>query len=217
MSVMNIEDSLFEKYQVDYDKLIQYGFKLENSKYIYEVVFMNDFKCIIEFNNKISGKLIDLSFNEEYTLFRKEELGLYALGVKNKYEDILIDIRDKCFKKQYFIFDQSNRITKLIYDKYHVKPEFLWKDDPSGVFRNIQSNKWFSIIMKIDRSKIMDSSGYIEIMNVKLNNLDYLKVTGIYEAFHMNKKSWVSIVLNDTLSDLDIMKLIDISYELTKK
>ena len=214
---MNIEDSLFERYNVNYDELIKYGFKLDNNKYIYEVVFMDNFKAIIEFDQSIKGKVIDLSFNEEYTLFRKEELGTYALNVKNEYINILTDIRDKCFKKEYFTYNQSNRITNLIYDKYKIKPEFLWDNDPSGVFRNIKNNKWFSIIMKIDRSKIMDSSGTIEIMNVKLNNLDYLKINGIYEAYHMNKKYWVSIVLDETLKDNDIMNLIDISYNSVNK
>lgn len=214
---MNIEDSLFERYNVNYDELIKYGFKLDNNKYIYEVVFMDNFKVIIEFDKRIKGKVIDLSFNEEYTLFRKDELGSYALNVKNKYINILTDIRDKCFKKEYFTYNQSNRITKLIYDKYKIRPEFLWNNDPSGVFRNSKTNKWFSIIMKIDRSKIMDSSGTIEIMNVKLNNLDYLKINGIYEAYHMNKKYWVSIVLDETLKDEDIMNLIDISYNSVNK
>lgn len=210
---MNIENSLFEKYQVNYNELIKYGFKLVNNKYIYEVIFMDNLKTIIEFDKSIKGKVVDLSFNEEYTLFRKEELGPYALKVKNEYINILTDIRDKCFKKEYFIYNQSNRITELIYDKYKVIPEFLWDNDPSGVFRNSKNNKWFSIIMKIDKSKIMDDIGTIEIMNVKLDNLDYLKVNGIYEAYHMNKKHWVSIVLDDTLKDNDIMKLIDISYK----
>lgn len=210
---MNIENSLFEKYQVNYNELIKYGFKLVNNKYIYEEIFMDNFKALIEFDKSIRGKVIDLSFNEEYTLFRKEELGPYALKVKNEYINILTDIRDKCFKKEYFIYNQSNRITELIYDKYKVIPEFLWDNDPSGVFRNSKNNKWFSIIMKIDKSKIMDDIGTIEIMNVKLDNLDYLKVNGIYEAYHMNKKHWVSIVLDDTLKDNDIMKLIDISYK----
>ena len=43
------------------------------------------------------------------------------------------------------------------------------------------------------------------------------KVEGIYEAYHMNKKSWVSIVLNDTVSDEIIIKLIDNSYSLLNK
>ena len=41
----------------------------------------------------------------------------------------------------------------------------------------------------------------------------YLKQKGIYPSYHLSKKSWVSIILDDTLSDNEIMKLINISFE----
>ena len=69
---------------------------------------------------------------------------------------------------------------------------------------------------KIDKNK----SGLIEVINVKINPNDkdnLLKIEGIYEAYHMNKKSWISIVLDDTLSDDLISELIDNSYKLVSK
>ena len=215
-----IEEELFNKYIVNTDKLITYGFKLENNKYIYEILFMdNSFKAIIEINNNIViGKVIDLSNNFEYTLFRREgELGEFASSIKSAYISILNDIKSNCFTKELFISSQANRITKLIYDKYNVEPEFLWDDSPDyGVFRNKRSNKWFGIIMNIDKSKIIEySNGLVEIINIKLDNVsNYLNIRGIYPAYHMNKKSWVSIILDDTLSDNEIMDLINISYDL---
>ena len=69
---------------------------------------------------------------------------------------------------------------------------------------------------KIDKNK----SGLIEVINVKINPNDkdnLLKIEGIYEAYHMNKKSWISIILDDTLSDDLISELIDNSYKLVSK
>ncbi|MBP3799889.1 MAG: MmcQ/YjbR family DNA-binding protein, partial [Bacilli bacterium] len=43
-----------------------------------------------------------------------------------------------------------------------------------------------------------------------------LKKKGYYEAYHMNKKSWITIILDDTVSDNDIKKLIDNSYSIIK-
>lgn len=37
---------------------------------------------------------------------------------------------------------------------------------------------------------------------------------GIYPEYHLNKKSWVSIILDDTLTDDEIMSLIDMSYQI---
>lgn len=44
--------------------------------------------------------------------------------VRTAYEQILIDIRNHCFEKNYFISPQANRITKWIETTYHDEPEF---------------------------------------------------------------------------------------------
>ena len=99
----------------------------------------------------------------------------------------------------------------MINQKYNVEPEFLWDKFPGyGVFKNTRSGKWFGIIMNLDRSKIiLDKSGEIEILNVKLDDEveKYLKKKGIYPSYHLSKKSWVTIILDDTLKDDEITNL----------
>lgn len=83
------------------------------------------------------------------------------------------------------------------------------------VFRN-KNNKWFAVILNVDKSKVINNeSGEIEIINVKLDDLvnKYQKEKGYALAYHMNKKSWITIILDDTLQDETIIKLIDISYK----
>ena len=70
---------------------------------------------------------------------------------------------------------------------------------------------------RIDKSKLDNDSGEVEIINVKLNSekiKDLLKQKGFYKAYHMNKTEWISIILNDTLSDKEIIDLIDESYNI---
>ena len=38
------------------------------------------------------------------------------------------------------------------------------------------------------------------------------KENGFYPAYHMNKKSWITVVLDETLKDATIMELIEKSY-----
>ena len=218
---MNIEEKVFKKEKLNKEKLIPYGFIKEGNTYKYSKKFMNgNFRAdiYIDENGNVSGKVYDLEMEEEYTNFRVEDaIGEFVNTVKGEYIKILDEVRDKCFEKEYFIYEQSNRITKLIYEKYNVTPEFLWEKFPNdGVFRNKRSKKWFGIIMNIDKSKIISKeSGEIEILNVKLDDEveKYLKQKGIYPSYHLSKKSWVSIILDDTLSDNEIMKLINISFE----
>ena len=216
---MEIENKIFKTYTLNKDKLIDYGFIKEDYGYKYlKKIMHNTFQAIIviDENGIVSGKIYDLEAECEYTNFRvKDVTGEFALTVREEYENILKDIRDKCFSKKYFIYNQSNRIADYIGKKYNVLPEFLWKKFPQyGVFRNSKSNKWFGVIMNIDKSKIASTEkGEIEVINLKLDDLKYLERKGVYPAYHMNKKSWVSIVLDDTLKDEEIIDLIDISYE----
>ena len=87
------------------------------------------------------------------------------------------------------------------------------------LIRNKDSKKWYAIIMNVDKSKLDEkSNGEVEIIDIKLEPseiADLLKLDGFYPAYHMNKKSWISIILNDTVSDIKIMKLIDKSYSYT--
>lgn len=220
---MVIEDEVFKRMKLKEYKLNPYGFVKENDQYKYSKTFMNgSFRADIYMDKKgiIKGKVIELELNEEYTNFRMENaIGEFVNTVKNEYIKILQDIAKKCFEKEYFIFEQTNRITKLINERYKIVPEFLWEVVPNyGVFRNTRSNKWFGIIMNIDKSKIIpEKTGEIEVLNVKLDNevSKYLKTKGIYPSYHLSKKSWVSIILDDTLSDEDVMKLINISYDIS--
>lgn len=218
---MSIETEIFKRSTVDFKKLKKYGFEKNNNNYTLEKLFFNDdFKAIISINEKgnISGKVIDLQVDEEYLGLRTETTGEFVNKVRKAYKDILIDIRDHCFEPQYFISDQANRINKYIKNKYNDEPEFLWSKFPGyAIFRNKSNNKWYGIIMNLDLSKLGGGSGEVEIINIKLSEnkiQKLLKKDGFYKAYHMNKTDWISIILNNTLKDDEIITLLNESYNL---
>lgn len=216
---MNIEYETFKKSKIDYNKLTKYGFKKDNDIYIYETNILNNtMKCVINIkNDKINGTIIDLTTDLEYTNYRLNDItGEFASSVKTAYQDLLNDIKEKCTTKELFTMPQSNRITNLIKEKYDISPEFLWKEYPDfGIFRNSNNHKWFALIMNIDKSKLnKKDTGNVDVMNLKLDGEvnDILKIKGIYPAYHMNKKYWVTITLDDTLTDNEIIDLVIKSY-----
>ena len=222
---MTIEEELFRKTKIDFDKIFEYGFKKDKSLYKYSKNIMNNtFRVNIEINNDgiVKGKVYDLLFGDEYTNFRIEDnTGAFVGQVRDEYKNLLKDIRSNCCTRKSFIYDQSNRIAKAIKEKYGDEPEFEWEKFPGyATFRNKDSKKWYGIIMNIDKSKLEESStGEIEIIDIKLEPEeieDLLKQKGFYPAYHMNKKSWITIMLNDTISDEEIMSLIEKSYSYTE-
>ena len=217
---MTIEEKMFQKTKINYPKLLKYGFVKNKDIYTYtKNIINNHFQVIICIEKgKVTGHIIDLNFNEEYYNFRNETFtGNYVAKIREEFEYILKDIKDKCFTNKTFIYDQTNRIIKLIKEKYHDEPQFEWEDTPDcAVFKH--PKKWYGIIMHINKIKLdFNTNEDIEIINVKLDPneiIELLKQDGFYKAYHMNKKYWITIILDNTLSDKLIMELITKSYNL---
>ncbi|MCI9434537.1 MAG: hypothetical protein HFI86_04635 [Bacilli bacterium] len=221
---MKIEDEIFKRYYADFKKLEKYGFVKIDNIYKYSKIFMESFRAdiFVDEKGRVSGKIFDLSVDEEYTNFRVlKQTGEFVISIRDTYQEILLDIAKNCFIKNYFITSQANRITELIKETYYDEPEFPWESTPgAGIFRNPNNQKWYGLIMNIDKSKLdKQKSGEVEIINLKLDAKEIpnlLKKKGIYPAYHMNKKNWVSIILDDTLEDTEIMDYIMVSHRYTE-
>ena len=218
-----MEEEIFKKSEINTNKLIEYGFKQINDSYYYEeLIVNNNFKVeIIYKNDKRKGKIIDNEIGEELLNYRVENItGEFINNIKNEYIKILKDIRKKCSKTNYYISNQANRIANKINELYGDIPEYLWKDDENSVFRNPTNKKWYGIIMYINKEKLGGESKKVEVMNVKLPQEmieSLLKKKDFYKAYHMNKKYWITFILDESLSDEEIVKLIEISHSYTVK
>jgi predicted DNA-binding protein (MmcQ/YjbR family) len=218
---MSIEKDLFLRSHVDFSQLETYGFIKKGKSYSYQKeIFNNSFLADIHIDSlgNVFGKVIDLSTQEEYVALNISSFqGEFVNRVRDSYRNLLIDIKRNCFITDYFVFDQANRICHYILNQYGDEPEFLWEDHQDGVFRNKKNLKWYGIIMNIDYSKIDKKDGKVEVMNVKLDSsliekLIYKK--GFYPAYHMKSTYWITIVLDNTLKDEDIIPYIDMSYQI---
>ena len=213
---MPTEENVFLHSSVDFSKLEKYGFVKTGTDFILERSFLNgSFKAVITINRDgiVSGQVYDTDTNDIYLPLRVESVtGGYAGQVRAAYKTVLKDIREKCFVSTLFTGNQANRITQKIFELYGDKPDFPWRKNDGGVFRNPDSGKWYGLIMNIDKRKLNpELSGAVDVMNLKIaadKIPELIKRNGIYPAYHMNKKYWISVVLNDVLPDNTVMDLI---------
>ena len=223
---MSLESKIFERYTPDLKRLLAFGFQKNKEKYIFEKKFMNDeflAKISISKQKIISGKVIDLENNEEYMPLRLENIsGSFVSEVKENYITILNEIKDKCFLQDYFISAQANRLASRIFIEFYDEPCFMWEKFPTfGVYKNPDNDKWYAIIMTVECSKLnkkANNNERVEIIDLKLDKnkiQELLSERGFYPAWHMNKKSWITITLDDTLSDEEIMEYIEESHSYT--
>lgn len=199
------------------DKLIEYGF---GKDYVYEKILDNpNFKAVIAYrDDTLTSKVVDLELDEDYVLVDvKTPIGRFAAEMKMEYEEIIQDVIDKCTKPNVFKFPQTKRLMDAVEKRYGCNLEFLWEKFPKdAIYRNKDTNKWFALLVALDKSKIgLEGEGEIEIVVLKHNDVSSV-IDGdvILEGYHMNKKNWITIPLDDRISDEELFKVVEISYNL---
>ncbi len=218
---MTIEEKIFMRAVADFGKLFDYGFIRSATGLVYEKEFMHgDFKAVVvvDAQGKVSGEVYETDSTDVYFPLRVESMSAGFVGeVRAAYEQILLDIRTHCFNMNCFVYPQANRLTREIFEKYGDSPEFPWdKFNRHGVFRNYDSRKWYALILSVDKSKLDKKlSGDIEVVNIKADAdkiPELLELDGFYPAYHMNKKSWISIMLDGSVSDEVLFALLAESH-----
>lgn len=196
------------------DKLIEYGFKLEKNKYILKKDIDNNLYAIFTIDKDISINVYDKITNEEFIPYKlNTSVGLYVSDIREKIDKYKQEIINNCFNNN----DTRKEIIKYIHEKYQIKEEHPWDEYPT-FYTFKTNNKWFGLIMRIPYKSLgIDSIEEVDVINVKIepekieelvDNKQYFK------AYHMNKKYWITIVLNYNTDINKLKELVDNSYKL---
>lgn len=222
---MKNEMQFFIRKRVDTEKLEAYGFQKNNGVYCYQTKLL-DGQFLMEVSIKdgeVQTKLTDAESDCEYTLHViADAQGEFVTAVRTAYENVLFDIREKCFVDDVFKSDSAKAVMEYIANKYDTPLEFLWKKFPdNAVYRRKDNQKWYAAILTVDRNKIgLDGSGKIEIIDLKIDPTQLEEIIDhkrYFPGYHMNKKYWYTICLDGSVGKEELLKRIDISYELAKK
>jgi predicted DNA-binding protein (MmcQ/YjbR family) len=217
-------DDVFKNQRFVLEQMSEFGFQKTKDTYTYEENFLDDsFRAVVTVKNgKVDGQVIDCSTGDEYYQIDVPAMqGKFVSSVRAGYLEILERIVDHCCLTMPFASPQANRIADRIYDQYRVMPDFPWKsksNKDNGVFRHLNSGKWFGLIMNVQRGLVTknDDEQTVDIINLKSDSMP-LDDRSVFPSYHMNHKYWISVVLDDQLDDDDVMKLIDESFHLTGK
>ena len=217
----NLENMLKNK-AIECNKLVEYGFKKQENKYIFKnKIYNKQFEIVVIISDKQkTSKLIDLANDEEYIMVDIQDCaGKFVGEIRQEYEKTIQDIINKCTIDEIYKNQQSKEVIKYIKEKYDDDLEFLWKKyDNNAIWRNKQNNKWYGVPLVISSKKLgLDYDKEIEILDLRYQKDEIDKIIDnkkIYPGYHMNKKSWITINLDNTVNINKIYKLIDNSYNL---
>ena len=214
---------IFKSYQFNQENARAFGFVENSGVWIYSCqILQSDFIMTVSITvDNVSFQVFDQETGDLYPQVHMESMrGSFVGSVREACMEILYQIRRACFDVQDFICPQTKRIVTQVHEKYGNQLEYLWEKSPdTAVLRHEGNQKWYAVWMKISWGKLEKGrEGQVEAVNLKHDQVaDLLSSKGIYPAFHMNKRYWISVALDDTLSDKEVLELIEKSWNLTTK
>ena len=214
---------IFKSYQFNKEKAHAYGFVENGEVWNYSRQILDgDFVMNVSITtDNVSFQVFDKETGDLYPQVHMESMrGSFVGSVREACLEILYQIRKACFDVQDFICPQTKRIMAQVQEKYGNQLEYLWEKSPdTAVLRHEGNQKWYAVLMRIPWDKLEKGrEGLVEAVNIKHNQVaDLLSQKGIYPAFHMNKRYWISLALDDSLSDDEVLDLLEISWNLTLK
>ncbi len=207
------------------EKLAAYGFSKNGNVMSYTADIMGGtfaLKVTINETGAVDTSLTEKDGGEEYILYKTNAVGAYVGEVRAAVESVLTDISERCFEPSVFKAEQTQRVMDYVNEKYGDELEFLWEKFPdNAIFRRTDNRKWYGLILTIKKSKlgvVGDDAVEIAVLRCAPENMDTLLTqSGYFPGWHMNKKSWYTVILDGTLSDTELFGRIDESFALAGK
>lgn len=220
------EEKFFLHRKVNHAGLVNYGFVEAPDGYQYVTDVMNgQFRLyvFVTADGAVSTKMIDTISDDEYLLYKvASSVGSYVGEVRDACERVLADIAENCYDPESFRGEQTITVIEYVRNTYGDELEFLWEKYPDcAVLRRRDSRKWYAVIMTIPKMKLgIDSDEVAEIIDLRLapelmsETVDNKRY---FPGWHMNKKSWYTMILDGTVPTEEICRRIDDSYLLAVK
>ena len=221
-----MRQSIFNHKIPIFERLLKYGFVLENEEYVYICKILDEqfiLMVVVTGTGEVRTKLTDVDTAEEYVLHSVAGVvGGFVERVRGEYDRVLRQIAEESFETQVFSGNDTQEVIQYIRAKYKNEFEFLWKSSPqNAIVRRQDNKKWYAVLLTIPRNKLgLSGDDKIEIIDLRLKKEDVSAVVDncrIFPGFHMNKQHWITICLDGSVALEEIFRRIDESYLLANK
>ena len=212
---------LLEQYDIDCKRAIAYGFSrteagLELKK---ELPGVGLYAVFFIAGKSFEVNVFDADTDEEYLPFNVlDNITGFVTGIREQVEDLVQEIKEKCLLNS----NMKLRLMEYCERKFGTEPEAPWEDSPDAyTFKTAKRNKWYALFMTIPYKSLgLVAKGALDVVNIKLppeKVLDLIDRVHFYPAYHMNKKHWITIVLDKEVDEPLVQQLLEESYGLVEK
>lgn len=215
-------EELFVRRTLNIEKALLFGFVKAGNNYNYKTEILDgvfSLQITISSVGSVDTNLVEKNTGEEYILYKTKSVGSFVGEVRQAIEAVLMQVAENCYDVEVFESPQSKEVISYVRRKYGDELEFLWKKFPdNAVWRRKDNAKWYGAILTVAKNKLgLNSNEEVEIIDLRIQpeKMEELLLNdNYYPGWHMNKKSWYTIILDGSVATEDICKRIDESYQL---
>ena len=172
----------------------------------------------VDVGGMVTENTVDATTNEEYVQHRiAAASGKFVGGVRRDIMALMRRIADACFERDVFKTALARDILSFAETEWGETPEFLGKDFPDyAVLRRKDTDKWYALVARLTADKVGGKrDDLVEVVN--LRRTEGMDGSRFLPAYHMNKKTWTTIVLDGTVGAEELQKLLTESRRLATK
>ena len=211
---------VFSQYVFVPDKAVGYGFVLDEGRYTFRKPLPESgFYAVFRIGeDSFEAKVYEEPDGEEYLPFEVSvQSGGFVSAIRSYVDDIADVIVGNCFA----LADVKALLLDHVREKYGTVPEAPWgEEEECHTLNTAKRHKWYGLFMLIPYKCLgVGREGRINVLNLKVRPEDIPAIIDhvhYFPAYHMNKKHWISILL-DRGADIErIKKLLDDSYAIVE-
>lgn len=222
--IMTFEDTYFKQKRLNPESLEAFGFRITDKGWELRKPLIDqelEARLLIDKEGNLRGQVVDVDLNEPYDTFRSTQArGTYVGQVRQAYGALLSQVAESCYEDQLFSSPQANRLTNFLTQEYSDQVDHPFEKHPDYLSYRI-AGKWYALLFPLKGEKLgLDEEKadlIYDVVNLKVNptQMDkHLKMDGVFPSYHMSKKTWVSLVLDETLPDQTVFELLSESRSL---
>ena len=211
----------FHRMRVKRATLQKFGFKTASTSWTYSAPIAGGaLVCTVtvDASGAVKETTTDATTGDEYVQHRVAGAsGKFVGGVRCEIMALMKRIADSCFERDVFKTDLARGIIAFAESEWGEKPEFLWRNFPDyAVLRRRDTNKWYALVARLTADNVGGKRDDL-VEAVNLRRTDSMDGPRFLPAYHMNKKTWTTIVLDETVGAEELQKLLTDSRKLATK
>lgn len=228
-----MEDTIFQGKTLQERALLPFGFVKENTQYIYrEAIFEDQFLLVVTLSQdkSIKAKVVDADL-EEYTAFRVKGMkGKFVGQIRKEVVSVLERIAKECYLPMVLMSEQGQQIVNQLQEQLKDIPTQPFAKFPNiFAFCSPKQGKWYALALSLERGKLdlgeeswsaKEKQELVDVINLKVPPEAVAKliaIKGIYPSYHMNKRHWVTVVLDGSVPNKSVLELVCQSRNLVEQ